>query len=169
MNNLEPNSWVDNYADYLYRYAQSRVNDSAVAEDLVQETFLSAWKARERFEGRSSEKTWFFGVNRRVCSEQRRSGARLGQLAQRLATSAEEPEQVASPAQAVGEMQSKDNLVEALKGLSPRQREVLHLVFYSGLTLEETAATLDMTVGSARTHYHRGKTQLASMLELDND
>ena len=59
--------------------------------------------------------------------------------------------------------------MEALKALSPRQREVLHLVFYSGLTLEETAATLDMTVGSARTHYHRGKTQLASMLELDND
>ncbi len=62
MNNLEPNSWVDNYADYLYRYAQSRVNDSAVAEDLVQETFLSAWKARERFEGRSSEKTWLSSI-----------------------------------------------------------------------------------------------------------
>lgn len=64
MKNLEPDLWVTNYADYLYRYAHSRVNDKAVAEDLVQETFLSAWKARERFEGRSSEKTWLSSILR---------------------------------------------------------------------------------------------------------
>ncbi len=62
MNELEPDKWVERFADYLFRYAFSRVNDQTVAEDLVQETFLSAWKARERFEGRSTEKTWLSSI-----------------------------------------------------------------------------------------------------------
>ena len=57
-----PETWVDQHGDYLYRYAISRVQDPALAEDLVQETFLAALKAREGFEGRSSERTWLTGI-----------------------------------------------------------------------------------------------------------
>lgn len=59
---LDPETWVDQYGDYLYRYAISRIHDSAVAEDLVQETFLAALNAREGFKGLSSEKTWLTGI-----------------------------------------------------------------------------------------------------------
>jgi RNA polymerase sigma-70 factor (ECF subfamily) len=59
---LDPERWVDEYGDYLYGYAISRIHDSAVAEDLVQETFLAALNAKEGFEGRSSEKTWLTGI-----------------------------------------------------------------------------------------------------------
>lgn len=59
---LDPETWVDQYGDYLYRYALSRIQDPSVAEDLVQETFLAALHAKERFEGRSSEKTWLTGI-----------------------------------------------------------------------------------------------------------
>jgi len=58
----DPNSWVDKYGDYLYRYAVSRVQDSVAAEDLVQETFLGALNARGNFKGRSSERTWLSGI-----------------------------------------------------------------------------------------------------------
>ena len=57
-----PEKWVDEYGDYLYRYALTRVRDSKIAEDIVQETFLAAFHARDTFSGKSSEKTWFVGI-----------------------------------------------------------------------------------------------------------
>ena len=64
-NQLNPNTWVDAYADYLYRYAISRVNISELAEDLVQETFLAGIKGRDSFKGDSNEKTWLTAILRR--------------------------------------------------------------------------------------------------------
>jgi RNA polymerase sigma-70 factor (TIGR02943 family) len=60
--NLSPSDWISNYADALYAYAKPRVNDAQLAEDLVQETFLSAWKARDGFKGEASEKSWLFTI-----------------------------------------------------------------------------------------------------------
>jgi RNA polymerase sigma-70 factor (TIGR02943 family) len=59
---LSPNDWISNYADLLYAYAKPRVNDAQVAEDLVQETFLSAWRAKDGFKGEASEKNWLFTI-----------------------------------------------------------------------------------------------------------
>jgi RNA polymerase sigma-70 factor (ECF subfamily) len=62
-NDIEsPEKWVDLYGDYLYRYALFRVNDSAAAEDLVQETFLAALGSVNNFQHRSSVKTWLTGI-----------------------------------------------------------------------------------------------------------
>ena len=59
---LDPEVWVDRYGNYLYGYALSRIQNPAIAEDLVQETFLAALKNRENFEGRSSERTLLTGI-----------------------------------------------------------------------------------------------------------
>ena len=56
--------WVDLYADALYAYAFRLIPNAATAEDLVQETFVAALKGKERFAGRSSEKTWLIGILR---------------------------------------------------------------------------------------------------------
>ena len=58
----DPASWVDRYGDFLYRFALSRIKDSTIAEDLVQETFLAALKSRANFQGRSSAKTWLIAI-----------------------------------------------------------------------------------------------------------
>jgi RNA polymerase sigma-70 factor (ECF subfamily) len=60
----DPETWLDQYGDYMYRYAMARVQNPSVAEDLVQETFAQALRARERFEGRASEKTWLTSILR---------------------------------------------------------------------------------------------------------
>lgn len=59
---LDPERWVDEHGDYLYHYAISRLRDPVRAEDFVQETLLAALRSRERFEGRSSERSWLTGI-----------------------------------------------------------------------------------------------------------
>ena len=55
-----PQKWLDLYGDILYQYALSRVSNNVIAEDLVQETFLSALKGLDRYKGEASERNWLF-------------------------------------------------------------------------------------------------------------
>jgi len=59
-----PAQWVDQHGDALFHFALGQVRDRAVAEDLVQDTLLAALKARDRFHGESSERTWLIGILR---------------------------------------------------------------------------------------------------------
>jgi RNA polymerase sigma-70 factor (ECF subfamily) len=59
---FNPDVWVDQHGDILFRFAFQRVRDESVAEDLVQETFLAAMRAKDRFKGQSSERTWLFSI-----------------------------------------------------------------------------------------------------------
>ena len=61
---LDASQWLEDYGDALYGYALKRVGTSDVAEDLVQETFVAALRAAERFEGRSQVKTWLTSILR---------------------------------------------------------------------------------------------------------
>ena len=64
-NILDPAQWVDRYGDILFNYTTSLINKREVAEDLVQETFFSAYKARESFQQEASEKTWLIAILKR--------------------------------------------------------------------------------------------------------
>ena len=57
-----PENWVDQYGDFLYRFTLSRIKDPSLAEDLVQETFLAALKAKKKFQGRSTTRTWLIAI-----------------------------------------------------------------------------------------------------------
>lgn len=73
---LDPTTWVDEYGDYLFRYAMLMLRDAARAEDAVQETFLAALAARESFSGRSSMKTWLVGILKHKIADQFRRASR---------------------------------------------------------------------------------------------
>ncbi len=62
---LNVSEWVKLYGDYLYNYCIYRVNHAEEAEDLVQDTFLSAIKAKDSFRGDCSEKTWLLTILKR--------------------------------------------------------------------------------------------------------
>ncbi|MBT4337971.1 MAG: sigma-70 family RNA polymerase sigma factor [Bacteroidetes bacterium] len=62
LNTLSPNTWVENHGDFLFNYASGRIYNQETAEDIVQETFLSAYKARNNFKGKSSERTWLVSI-----------------------------------------------------------------------------------------------------------
>ncbi len=72
---LDPQKWVERHGDYLFNYAVVRINDREKAEDLVQETFLSALKAAENFKGKSSERTWLISIlKRKIIDTYRKRG-----------------------------------------------------------------------------------------------
>jgi len=74
--NNDPRMWVDKYGDYLYSFAISRVYDSMTAEDLVQDTFYSAFKAKDSFLGNSTERTWLTSILKRKIIDHYRKNAR---------------------------------------------------------------------------------------------
>ncbi len=73
---LDPARWLDEHGDYLFSYALSRISKREIAEDLVQETFLSAFKARDKFRGSSSERTWLISILKRKVIDHYRKQAR---------------------------------------------------------------------------------------------
>lgn len=72
----DPNAWLDEHGDALFRYALLRVSSRELAEDLVQETPLAALRAREQFQGQSSERTWFVAILRRKIVDHTRKVSR---------------------------------------------------------------------------------------------
>ena len=61
-NRLRPHEWVESHADYLYAYTIARISDEEQVKDLLQETFLAALEKADKFEGKSSERTWLTAI-----------------------------------------------------------------------------------------------------------
>jgi len=139
-------------------------HDRHEAEEALQASCLKALDGSARFDGRSTLRTWFFGVVKRTAAEQRRSRFRrlLGLDRWRV----DRPRRSAGPSpEALTDAAQRDEqLRNLLSDLTPRQRELLHLVFYQELTIEEAASVLEVSLGTARTHYERGKARLRRLL-----
>jgi len=78
---LNPASWVDQYGDYLYRYAVSRLRDGEAAEEVVQETFVAALRHVEQYEAKGSERAWLLGILKRKIIDLVRARNRATSLA----------------------------------------------------------------------------------------
>ncbi len=139
--------------------------DEAAAEDILQTAYARTFSGKASFGGRSSFRTWLFGVIRRVSQEEGRRRFRdrsrltdLGLVGNYVSEERESP---------VGQLiRSEESaaLLAALAQLPPRQREVLHLVFYEDMSVSDASEVMAISVGSARTHYDRGKKKMRSIL-----
>ena len=139
-------------------------HDETEAEDVLQTTYLKIITGKARFEGRSSFKTWVFGVVRRTAQEaSRRIKAERKRVIHLVTDDMEDPS-TESPDRELAKDEAARTLVKALEKLSDRQRDTLHLVFYQDLTISEAAEVMGISLGSARTHYERGKERLRNLL-----
>lgn len=135
----------------------------AEAEDVLQTVYLKLLTGSARFDGRSTFRTWVFAVIRSTARETHRTiGRRLRLLSTWLAGKTGAQEAVA-PAIAY-ENELRESIGRLLSTLSSRQREILQLVFYHDLTVEQAAQVLGISIGSARVHYVRGKDSLRRRL-----
>ena len=138
--------------------------DRVAAEEALQSAYVRILAGEARFDGRSSFKTWLYAVIRRTAAGERRRAWLSARGLARLTRLRVEPEPVPGPERESAEAFRAKALTEALGRLSRRQREVLHLVFYQGLTIAEAAGVLEVSIGSARVHYERGKARLRRTL-----
>lgn len=129
---------------------------------MLQASYLKVLEGRARFDGRSSFKTFLFGVIRRTAAEQRRRRALHGLWLARWGRGAEE-----AASRGTAEDPPDDRLRRldaALAVLPRRQREVIELRLQHGMTIEAAAETLAISTGSARVHYARAKERLRKLL-----
>jgi RNA polymerase sigma factor (sigma-70 family) len=144
--------------------------DRSAAEDVLQASYLKILDGRARFDGRSSLRTWVFGVIARTAREARRRAAfRRWVPWTRWLGGHELADGRPDPETTLAEADQTTRLRHALNELPRRQREVLHLVFYQGLTIGEAASVLGVGLGTARTHYERGKVRLRRILKTDGN
>lgn len=140
-------------------------DDRANAEDALQQAYLRILDGRATFAGRSSLRTWLFGVIRRCAQEQRRRAAVRDVLSGRVLVDLIARAVTTRPDVELADARDASDVRRALRALSPRQREVLELVAYHDLTIEEAAGVIGVSAGSARTHYERGKKSLGAALD----
>ena len=131
------------------------------AEEVLQMVYLKILQGKAIYRGESKLQTWLFAVIRKTAISERRK-----QLLRNLSS-------IVNPGPSVhleadferSEMQRQ--FQEALAQLPARQRETLHLVFYQDLSLSEAAEVMNVSVGSARRHYERGKKRLREALDRE--
>ncbi len=139
---------------------------STEAEEVLQETYLKVLDGRARFDGRSGFKTWLFAVLRRTAAERRRQ-ARLLSFVRGHWWETNPAAASVDPLAETVRSEEGAQLLAALATLPERQRQLLHLVFYQELSVREAADVLGVRVGTARTHYERGKQRLRALLKKE--
>jgi len=140
-------------------------HDEMEAEDVLQTAYTKVLSGKAKFDGRSSFKTWLFGVIRRTSQEAGRRIRASERRTIRLEDGGMTARASEDPAKELGRAERARELARALSLLPERQREVLHLVFYQDLSIAEAAAVMGVSVGSARTHYKRGKKRMKALLQ----
>jgi RNA polymerase sigma-70 factor (ECF subfamily) len=169
---------VARYQRPMLRLARTMVPSPAVAEETVQDTWMGVVRGIDRFEGRSSLKTWLFRIlaNRaRSASSDEPSHAPLDALHTVAPDRFDSQGQWADPLDRWVE-QTEDRLDAqawlptlrgALESLPARQRQVVLLRDVEGLSAEEACIVLKITSGNQRILLHRGRAQLRQALETD--
>jgi len=138
--------------------------DRDLAQDVLQTAYLRIVSGRARFGGKSSFKTWVFGVIRMIARSEKRRAWLWSSRHRRSDAGLDVPDSARRADADVDDAERAESLTRALARLSDRQREVLQLAFYHDLTIEDAARVMKLSVGSARTHYDRGKKALARLL-----
>ena len=173
-----PTEWVDAHADYLFNFALGQVRDAGTAEDLVQETFLSALKAQDRFAGQSSVRTWLVGILRhkiydhlrRTCRERaHRVEVPVGQTEDGSWEDAvmwlhDVAAESQSPSRRLELAEFRANLERALGQLPPRIAQVFQLYAIEERPNAEVCSRLNITESNLWVMLHRARKQLREHL-----
>jgi len=134
----------------------------AEAEEVLQIVYLKILQGKAIYRGESKLQTWLFAVIRKTAISERRK-----QLFRALVPKTGTDTKSGELASELERSEMQHRFQQALARLPARQRETLHLVFYQELSLSEAAEVMDISLGSVRRHYERGKKRLRAVLDRE--
>lgn len=174
---LEPEKWVDRYADYLYNYTIVRVNDPIVAQDLISETFLSALKSKGNFKGEASERTWLIAIlKRKIIDHYRKISSEKGKAEVHISYHNEDSERdwleenAADPFDRNAENRMENEelglaILECMDQLNEKHAEIFKRKTIEGYDTEAICKEFDITPSNLWVIIHRVRKTLAECLE----
>lgn len=177
----DPAVWVDEYGDYLYRYALMRVRKQDVAEELVQETFLAALRSRTNFSGKSTVRTWLVGILKHKVVDQFRRSVRERPVSE--ITGEDQSDQDIFDANGMWKRKPGDwnlkpeemyenkefwaVLNQCISKLPERMAEVFTLREFEELSTAELCNILEVTATNLGVILHRSRNRLRKCLEIN--
>ena len=166
---LNPDNWIDAYADYLFNYTITRVNDADRAKDLVQETFFAGLKSMKNFEGKASERTWLISIlKRKIIDHYRKINSNKGKAEVRMNFYSDGEREGDWSGDTDVEIE-KEELGQALQACIAKLREKYRIVFemktIQGFETEDICNELDITSSNLWVIIHRARTQLRKCME----
>jgi len=158
---------LERYRARIFQFVRWLLGCDGWAEDITQEVFLQVHRSAARFAGRSSGKTWLYGLALNVCRNHRRAEARSSAWRQAIPVEAEiEVADVSLDPLERMEQDERHALVRGAVAALPRaQQLVLHLRDWEELTYQEMADVLGVPVGTIRSRLHNARAALADELE----
>jgi RNA polymerase sigma-70 factor (ECF subfamily) len=146
----------------IYRFILRLTRNETLAEDMVSEVFLDAWRHAGRFEQRSQVSTWLLAIarNKAISALRRRQDAALDEDSIALV---EDPSD--DPEEALEKNDRAALLRRCLTQLSPAHREVIDLVYYHEKSVEEAAQIAGIPPATVKTRMYYARQQLAALVE----
>lgn len=175
---LNPDKWVQSYSDYLFNYTITRVNNSDLAKDLVQETFFAGLKSMKNFQGKASERTWLISIlKRKIIDHYRKINSTKGKAEVRMnfyKDGDNEGDWIAERApntwgkdadKDIENNELKSALEKCIENLPEKYRLVFEMKTIQGFETEEICKELDITSSNLWVIIHRARTQLRKCME----
>lgn len=143
----------------IFNYVCQFTINAHDAEDVTQDTFVKAWRSIARFESTGSFSSWLYTIAKRTALNHLRS--------RKHESGAEVPDQIdtATPAHACEAGEERDSIWSLARKLKPTQYEALWLRYGEDFSIEETARIMRTNQIRVRVLLHRGRAQLARLLE----
>lgn len=153
---------VDRHYAAIYAFLRRLARTDADAADLTQRTFARVWPALPRFAGRSSLKSWLHGIARHVWLDWLRGNHRETSASDAWWAALTDP--APTPDEAVSRVDLSESLYAAVDDLSEDLRTTVHLHYYQGLTLQETADAIEIATSTVKHRLRAAITRLRTAL-----
>ena len=149
----------DRHADEILRYAHARLGPD-LAEDVTAETFLAAFRRRDSYDtDRADARPWLYGIAIRLIGKHRRSEGRYRRMLQTVPAERLDGDFGDRSAERVTAEQLRPRIAAVLNGLPARDRELLLLIAWAGLSYEESAQALGISTSAVRSRLNRIRTK----------